>query len=863
MQIHKLLKRQLKRTFGEDLPTDESFQTFINLVNDSYYHNDSDRLLLERAMTLSSEELSDAYRKLQLDASNQKELLSKLLEAITLLARNEEEVALIKELSKVENSYELVSLVEHLQVLAEEQRRTEKLLLLQDARMSEAQQLANFGTWTYQLQSGETEWSPNLTDIFGRESFVGFDLYNYTQLVFEEEKLEVEQALASLFQEGIKTITHRLVSSENDVKWIEASFKLIYDEKNEPITILGTALDITRLKQAESALEFKIQELEETSTFLDTLIEEMPVAVLVKDASTRQIIKSNQVARDTFRKLSITENCIGKTNQELYKEAKAAEYNLHDYEAIEFKRIVIAPEDTFTFEGNRQLIFKTQHVPVLDQNNNVKYILIISEDITERKRVENQIRAAAKTAEEANQAKSAFLSSMSHELRTPLNAIIGFSQILQRDLSIPATQRGYVETMYRSGNHLLVMINDVLDISKIEAGRFDLSFEPFSLREIMFDIESMFGLKAKEKGLQLLIKTQALLPGTLYSDSKRIQQVLINLIGNAIKFTQKGFVELETSAESIAETSSYELKFIVRDSGRGIPDAQLKQIFEPFKQVKGLYSEGTGLGLAISQKIAEMLNGRISVKSRLGKGSEFTFKLEVESAYDHKIEHEEEYRPVLGILGSKKWRVLVVDDIANNRAVVRAFLESIGFECIEADNGYDAVMMAELFKPDVIFMDIMMPGMGGDKAFQKIRENAALNFIKIIALTASGSTAKKEELLSIGFDDYITKPYREKWLIQALEKVVGVSFRYQVSSTSNTEQLIEDEFGHYIDWLTNQPSSFRSAFLELCDIQDFAHIEELLISLDSDSTEVKELIDYARKDNHLFFIELAERFMAL
>lgn len=858
MSSHKLLQRQLKRIYGSQLPQDELFQSFIKLVNDSYNYNDSDRLLLERAMTLSSDELSNANKKLREETSNQKKLLDKLLEAITLLARNEDEIALIKELSKAESSYHLVNLADHLQVLAEEQRRTEKLLLLQDTFMTEAQKLASFGTWSYNLKTGDTDWSANLTHIFDRESFLGFDLYNYTQLVLEEEKAEVENALSFFFINGLTTLTHRIVDSSQNVKWIEASFKMMYDDKGEPTTILGTALDITRRKQAENALEYKIQELEEATSFLDTLIEEIPIAIYVKEGTSLQIIKANQVARNTI-KLLTGNDILSKNSCEIFSKEKMQEYEIQEKEVLTSKRIMIIPEDKFHADTANEIIFKTQKVPVLDQAGCVKYIIVISEDITERKRVENQIRAAARSAEEANRAKSAFLSSMSHELRTPLNAIIGFSQILQRDTSIPAQQRSYVETMYRSGNHLLAMINDVLDISKIEAGKFDLAFEPFSLREITFDIESMFGLKAKEKGLNLLIRTQALLPATLYSDSKRIQQVLINLIGNAIKFTQKGFVELEISAESIPETSSYQLIFVVRDSGRGIPENQLRHIFEPFRQVKGLYSEGTGLGLAICQKIAEMLRGSISVTSQPGKGSEFTFSLEVESAYDNRYEPEEEFRPVLGILGTKKWRVLIVDDIANNRTVVRAFLESLGFECIEADNGYDAVMMAELFKPDVIFMDIMMPGMSGDTAFQQIRQNSALDFIKIIALTASGSAAKKEELLTMGFDDYITKPYREKWLIQTLDKIAGVPFRYKPTSEESKQQHQEDEMSHYVDWLLNQTSSFRNAFIELCDIQDFEHITELLNSLNSDSTEVQELLRYANSDDNLFFIELAER----
>ncbi|MBL7976455.1 MAG: PAS domain S-box protein, partial [Candidatus Kapabacteria bacterium] len=256
-------------------------------------------------------------------------------------------------------------------------------------------------------------------------------------------------------------------------------------------------------------------------------------------------------------------------------------------------------------------------------------------DISERKKSESQLIEAKLAAESANRAKSAFLSSMSHELRTPLNAVIGFSQLLMKDSDIPPNKREYIEMMFNSANHLLDMINDVLDISKIEAGKMELTFDAMDLNSILNETKTTFGNKCKAKGIQFEVITECNVPRFLYGDAKRLRQILLNIVGNAVKFTLHGSITIKVSLDGYTTDDKPIIRFEITDTGRGIPQEQVKTIFEPFKQVTGMHSEGTGLGLAICKKIALLMDGEIGLQSTFGKGSTFTVILPLAVATIH------------------------------------------------------------------------------------------------------------------------------------------------------------------------------------------------------------------------------------
>ncbi len=452
-----------------------------------------------------------------------------------------------------------------------------------------------------------------------------------------------------------------------------------------------------------------------------------------------------------------------------------------------------------------------------------------------------ELTHARESAEVANHAKSTFLSSMSHELRTPLNAILGFAQILQKDKTLPEQSRNYISMMYRSGNHLLDMINDVLDISKIEAGHMELLYEEFDLHELFADIEEMFTLRCKEKKLDFHIDSISQDLRFVVGDQKRFKQVLINLISNAVKFTTVGSINISIveTRRSIARvgTEAEEtawIKFSITDTGRGIPPEQVHTIFQPFKQVSGIYSDGTGLGLAICDKIIRMMGGEIAIQSALGVGSTFRFELPMKVHQAALVTKMPGSKPVTGIKGERNWRILVVDDIATNCIVARGLLEPLGFTCDEADTGRAALDKVKEFKPDLILMDILMPDMCGDEATKILREMPEYAELPIIALTASGFDGKRDELMGMGFSEYLRKPFLEDELLMMIGEFIHVEYIRdedeeeggEDGATSSTKvELSVTDIAKLIQEL---PDQIRVELSEAIEFQDFDLIQRLL-----------------------------------
>jgi two-component system sensor histidine kinase/response regulator len=449
-----------------------------------------------------------------------------------------------------------------------------------------------------------------------------------------------------------------------------------------------------------------------------------------------------------------------------------------------------------------------------------------------------ELTHARESAEIANRAKSAFLSNMSHELRTPLNAILGFAQILQKDKTLPEQNRNYISMMYRSGNHLLEMINDVLDISKIEAGHMDILSEEFDLHELIADIGEMFALRCKEKNLILNIPSIA--PDIRYvvADHKRLKQVLINLTANAIKFTYTGSVSISaveikrTAIQTLAGSDEITwVQFAVTDTGRGIPPEQLYSIFEPFKQVSGMYSDGTGLGLAICDRIIRMMNGEIKIQSTIGVGSTFTFEIPMQVRQVPSIIKSSETKPIVGIKSDKQWRILVVDDIPTNCIVARGVLEPLGFVCAEANTGLTAIEQVKVFQPDIVLMDILMPDMNGDEATTILRAMPEYALLPIIALTASGFDSKRDELMALGFSEYMRKPFLENELLAMIEQFIPVE--YIRDEKDDNFYTVDDEISstEIAQRIQELPEKFRKEISEAIEFQDFEQIELLIAQL--------------------------------
>ncbi len=396
---------------------------------------------------------------------------------------------------------------------------------------------------------------------------------------------------------------------------------------------------------------------------------------------------------------------------------------------------------------------------------------------------------AKDAAERANKVKSEFLANMSHELRTPLNAILGYAQILSDSKNIDASTREKLRIINKSGEHLLGLINTVLDLSKIEAGKMELSPTGFDLLDLLQQIYDMFRLRAESKEIKLDFEANAAVPRYVFADEAKIRQCLINIVGNAVKFTEKGTVSVSVSRDDDGQT-----RFSVRDTGRGIPKDKIAVILEPFSQIHTqLNTEGgTGLGLSITKSFVEMMGGKIEVESEPGRGSVFTITLPLEEV--EAIDADKDAGPprkISGIKNGKKPKILIVDDNPVNRDVARQILAPLGFVIEEADSGSGAIHKTVSWLPDAVLMDIRMPGMNGVEATKIIRSTEAGKNVKILAVTASAFDQNRQQFLSQGCDGYMAKPYKALNLLEEIGLHLGLEYDYEYLENDREEDFAE------------------------------------------------------------------------
>jgi PAS domain S-box-containing protein len=512
-----------------------------------------------------------------------------------------------------------------------------------------------------------------------------------------------------------------------------------------------------------------------------------------------------------------------------------------------------AREVSARHRDGRTLTVSISAAPLHDDKGEFQGVVMVFRDVSRERELVDGIQRA-------DRAKSAFLASVSHEIRTPMNAIMGFTQLLLRDPSLTAGQRQYLETIGRSSEHLQTLIDDVLEMSKIEAGRVSVQSSTFNLRALVADLTGMFRLRTESKRLRFEVEVPDEVPESVVTDERKLRQILINLLGNAIKFTEQGHVLWRMRVES-TDALAFRLVVDVDDSGPGIAASDRERIFDPFEQAAaGVRVGGTGLGLAISRQFARLLGGDLTVTSEVGRGSCFHVEIPLGQDDSERLHVEVPSRRVVGIKPTADpYRVLVVDDQPENRKVMSRMLEAVGFRIREANDGAEAVTSFAEWEPHAILMDMRMPKMGGAEAIRQIRATAAGRTPFILAVSASAFDENRQQALAAGADDFLSKPFREADLLERLRAPLGVEYiSADLPAPRAPGPTVVGSDGSANSTLAALPSSLREEIHTAAVHADYDRLMGLadqLAALDADGArllrQTVERFDYQKLIDHV------------
>jgi PAS domain S-box-containing protein len=635
---------------------------------------------------------------------------------------------------------------------------------------------------------------------YHRDDLIGKSMYNFYSDTNERAAL-----ISQIKKRGtVSDFEITLKNKDGSLVPCSISSKICLDAQGRPKKIIGSIRDITDRKQAEEVLSNE-------RTLLRTLLDLLPSFVFVKDHKMRFLVANVACAR--YMGASSPQELIGKTDAEFYPLEAATGFMSDELGVMEGIPVVNKEEGRVLSNGTRQIIL-TNKVPFRDNDGNIIGLVGASLDITELKcadeKLKNKIdelaiankelafqneekekRAAeleikveertkqlteinkklveAKSeAEQANQAKSEFLANMSHEIRTPMNAVLGYTELLSSTI-IDQTQKDYINSIKSSGRSLLTLINDILDLSKIEAGKLEMEYDYVDTYSFFSEFERIFSLKVTEKDLKFILDITSGTPQGVYIDEARVRQIVFNLIGNAIKFTSEGKITLKVYTENpqIVNYSKEKIEELidliieVKDTGIGISKELQEAIFEPFVQERDYkHYGGTGLGLAITRRLAALMNGNINVQSELGKGSTFTVRIpEIpylrdfsKTTVDIQIDPSE--------IVFEKAVILIADDVQHNRSYLRDALKNTNLEIVEAEDGLEAYKLAKEIVPDLIIADIRMPKMDGFQLLNKLKTDKKLKHIPVIAYSASVLKSQKERIHKSEFAGLLIKPVK-------------------------------------------------------------------------------------------------------
>lgn len=546
----------------------------------------------------------------------------------------------------------------------------------------------------------------------------------------------------------------------------DCSLNPILDEEGEVQYIVERIKDITEEKKFE-------QKLIEIQSRLKAILDHLPYCAWMKDRDGKYITV-NRVFRNTYSILK-DDDVIGRRAKEVLGDIFSEEYYNADIKIIKNKKAKTEVNKITTKDGIKWI--KIYRSPIFDEDNNVIGLAGTMKDITKQRLQENRLRIAKKEAEKANKLKTNFLANMSHEIRTPINGIIGTINLIS-ETSLNRKQREYIDMLKVSSNHLFSLLNDILDISKIESGKMELEPVDFNFHSFIKEIHSHFKIQAHQKGLNFVASMDMDIPDILFGDNHRLRQILFNLIGNAIKFTNKGTIELKVTLEDKAD-KKVGLKFTVSDTGIGISQEDKGLLFKKFAQGehsnKNKYG-GTGLGLALCKELVNMMGGYIDVKSEKGKGSQFYFVVDLVTSESYTyLSDSDLYYNSQREFHNEKLNILVAEDDEISQNIIKTLLKNKGWNIEVVATGREVIKKVDKYSYDIIIMDINMPEMDGYTATEKIRgiEKDSKDYTPILALTAAAMKEDKEKSLNVGMDDYLSKPIRPNELYKKVNQLVN------------------------------------------------------------------------------------------
>lgn len=710
-----------------------------------------------------------------------------------------------------------------------------------------ATRAASLGVWDWNVVSNELKWDARMYELYGvpTEQFEGH-YKSWLDDVHPDDRQRCDAAIqGALKNEHPYDIEFRICLPDGSVRHIKGDGQVVFNAEGQPLRMTGINYDITQRKQAEEEVkqhrDHLLELVDERTASLKAIVDHAADGIITIDDQGK-VLSFNTAAETMFGYSAAS--MLGTNVNRLMPEPYHSHHDTH------LQRYRDTGEAHILGLG-RELIGQRQDGNVFPLYLAISEFQIagqrrftgILRDISAQKLLEANLIQAREVAEAANKAKSSFLANMSHELRTPLNAILGFSRLLRHDSNMTESQRKTLDLINRSGENLLNLINDVLDMSKIEAGRLEIENAPFDLHTMLSDIIELVRVRAESKGLRLQLEQQPSFPQFISGDETKLRQAVINLIGNAIKFTDQGTVTLRLSAENTDSSHSH-LHIEVQDSGVGISPEDQNLIFDPFVQV-GLQNtqKGTGLGLSITRKLVELMGGELTVNSHIGQGACFRINLPAQLAKNSATRESNPAR-VLGLApGQAEYRILIVEDQMENWLLLQRLLQDAGLSVRVAQNGLQGIEEFETWQPHLIWMDIRMPLLDGIEATRRIRRLNGGDKVKIVALTASAFQEEHEQIMAAGMDDFVGKPYRPDEIFDCLSRQLGLIF---TRAETATEPLLVEPSLQYEDVSilpANLRESLRLAAVEL----DQEKLETLLVLVERQDPRLAKIITQMAK----------------